>query len=132
MTIRGSKFDGKLLKRTCHQIWKKLAGLFSMGAIITMMTDWPIRSFSAQGLYEPLHNNNLVSLLFELQWRLLKQIYSGCSIYVPMRIKRYSIDWSFFIFCYSSVGKGEGKGEEGRGSQALNPISLVIFGKKVC
>jgi len=47
-----------------------------------------------------------------------------------MRIKRYSIDWSFFIFCFSSVGKGEG--EEGRGSYALDPISLVIFGKKKC
>lgn len=124
MTIRGSKFDGKLLKRTCHQIWEKLAGLFSMGAMITMMTDWPIRSFRTQGLYEPLHNNNLVSLLFELQWRLLKQIYSGSSFFdVPMRIKRCFIDWSLFIFCFSSVGKGGGGGERRGGA----PRHWILF-----
>ena len=37
----------------------------------------------------------------------------GAVFYVPMRIKRCSIDWSFFIFCFSSVGKGEGRGGEG-------------------
>ena len=37
MTIRASKFDGKLLKLTCHQIWKKLDGLYLAGWPITFL-----------------------------------------------------------------------------------------------
>ena len=62
MTIRASKFDGKLLKLTCHQIWKKLDGLY--------LADWPITFLQVlqrpESACEPLHNNNLPSVLFEL------------------------------------------------------------------